>query len=61
MALHQNESKTAESIKEAKAICKITIKEAKATCTHSIWETETLFSTAIRDAETRGASQTDLL
>ena len=57
MGLHWNESETAESIKEAKAICKITIREAKATCAYSIWEAETLYSTAIKDAETQGASQ----
>ena len=57
MALHQNESKTAESIKEAKAICTITIKEAKATCACSICDAKTICSMAIRDAETQGASQ----
>ena len=36
MAFHQNESKTTESIKEAKANCDTAIKEAKATCTHSL-------------------------
>ena len=56
MALCQNESETAESIKEAKAICKITIKEAKATCPCSIQEAETLHSMGIRDVETQGAS-----
>ena len=60
--LHQNDSKTSESIKEAKAICthsiqeaktlcSTTIMEAKATCTHSIQEAETLCSMAIRDAD----------
>ena len=34
------------------------IKEAKATFTHSIQEAKTLCSTAIRDMETQGASQT---
>ena len=43
MALHQNDSETVESIKEAKAIC-----------THSIQEAKTLCSTAIRKAETQG-------
>ena len=46
MALHQNDSKTVESIKEAKAIC-----------AHSVQEAETHCSTAIREAEARGASQ----
>ena len=46
MALCQNNSKTAESIKEAKAVC-----------THSIQEAETLCSTAIREAEAQGTSQ----
>ena len=46
MALCQNESKTTESIKEAKAIC-----------TYSIQEAETHCSTAIRKAEAWGASQ----
>ena len=36
-----NDSKTAESIKEAKAIC---------TC--AVWEAKTIYSVAIRDAET---------
>ena len=40
MALHQNDSKTTESIKEAKAIC---------TC--STWEAMTLCSTIIREAK----------
>ena len=46
MTLHQNNSKTTESIKEAKAIC-----------SHSIQEAETLYSTAIREAEAWGTSQ----
>ena len=69
MDLFQNDSKTTESIKEAKAICtystqeaetlcSTSIKEAKATCTHSIQEAEILCS---RDAEARGASQADSL
>ena len=61
MVLHQNKSETAESIKEAKAVCEIAIKEAKATCACSIWEAETLCSMAIRDAETQGASQASSL
>ena len=62
MALCENESKTMESIREAKTICtcstqeaetlySTTIKEAKATCTHSIQEAENLCSRTIRDAE----------
>ena len=46
MALHQNDSKATESVKEAKAIC-----------THSIQEVETHCSTAIREAEARRAAQ----
>ena len=46
MALHQNKSKTMESIMDAKAIC-----------THSIQEAETHCSTAIRETEAQGASQ----
>ena len=72
MALCQNDSKTAESIKEAKAICahstqeavtlcSTTIKEAKATCAYSIQKAETLCSTAIRDVEAWGASKADSL
>ena len=70
MELCQNDSKTAESIKEARAIythttldaealCSATVKEAKATCT--IWEAKTLYSTAIRDAESWRASWADSL
>ena len=47
MALCQNDSKTTESIKEAKAICTCSIPEAETHC-----------STAIREAEAQGASQT---
>ena len=72
MGLCQNNSKTTESIKEAKAICthstteaktlcSTIIKEAKATCTCSIQEAKTLCSMAIREAETQGASQADSL
>ena len=72
MELHWNDSKAAESIKEARAICthatldaealcSATVKEAKATCTHTIQEAEAICSTAIRDAETQGASQADSL
>ena len=68
MALHQNKSKTEESIKEAKAVCThsireaeancaYSIQEAEANCAHSIQEAEALCLTAIREAETQGASQ----
>ena len=46
MALHGNDSKNVESIKEAKAIC-----------AHSIEEAMTHCSTAIREVEAWGASQ----
>ena len=72
MDLHQNDSKTTESIKEAKAICahstqegkalcSTAIKDAKATCAWSIQEAKTLCSMAVRDVETWGASQADSL
>ena len=72
MSLCQNNSKTTESIKEAKAICahstqeakilcSTTIEEAKATCACSIQEAKTLCSKAIRDAEAQGAIQADSL
>ena len=72
MELPWNDSKTVESIKEARAICSCvamdaealcssTVKEAKATCAHTIWEAKTTCSTAIRDAETQGASQAESL
>ena len=72
MELHQNDSKTVESIKEARAICthatldaaalcSTTVKEAKATCAHTIQEAKALCSAAIMDAETWGASQADSL
>ena len=65
MSLCQNDFKTTESIKEAKAICdhstqeaktlcSTTIKEAMATCTHSIQEAKTLCSKTVRDAEALG-------
>ena len=57
MTLCQNESKTEESIKEAKALCTHSIMEAEANCAHSIKEAEAHCSTAIRETETRGASQ----
>ena len=50
MELHQNGSKTAESTKEAKAICACTVQEAKTAC-----------SRAVREAETQGASQAESL
>ena len=46
MALCENDSKTMESIKEAKAIC-----------THSIQEAKNCFSVAIREVEVQRASQ----
>ena len=72
MELHWNDSETAESIKEAraicihttldaKALCSATVKEAKATYACTVWEVKTLCSTAIRDAEAQGASQADSL
>ena len=59
MELHQNESKTTESIKEARAICShvtldaralcfTTVNEAKTTEGHTIWEAEAACSVAIR-------------
>ena len=57
MTLGQKESKTNESIKEAKALCTHSIREADANCGHSIKEAEAHCSTAIREAETRRASQ----
>ena len=50
MELHQNESETAESIKEARAIHTCAIWEAKAQCSTAIWDTEA-----------QGASQVDSL
>ena len=46
MAIHENNSETMESVKEAKAIC-----------THSIQEVENCCSVAIREAEAQRASQ----
>ena len=57
MTLHQSESKTEESIKEAKALCTYSIREAETTCAHSIKEAEAHCSTAIREAEAWGAFQ----
>ena len=72
MELHQNDSETVESIKEARAIwthatldaealCSTTVKKAKATYASTIWEAKAICSTAIRDAETWGASQAESL
>ena len=72
MELLWNDSKTVESIKEARAICthatldaealcSAAVKEAKATCTHTIWEADAIGSAAIRDDETLGASQANSL
>ena len=57
MTLCGNESKTGESIKEAKALCAHSTREAEANHAHSIKEAEACCSTAIREAETWGASQ----
>ena len=59
MTLCQNESKSKESFKEAKALCAHSIREADANCAHSIKEAEVLCSTAIRirEAEIQRASQ----
>ena len=57
MTLCQNESKTKESIKEAKALCTHSIRETETTCAHSIKEAEAHCSTAIREAEAWGSSQ----
>ena len=72
MGLCQNDSETAESIKEARAfcnhvamdaeaLCSSTVKEVKATCPHTIWEAKTACSTAIRDADTWGPYQAESL
>ena len=63
MELHWNESKTAESIKEARAICahvttntealcSSTVKEAKATCVHTVKEAKATHAHTIWKAET---------
>ena len=57
MTLCQNESKTEEYIREAKALCACSIREAETTCAHSIKEAEACCSTAIREVEAWGASQ----
>ena len=61
MELCQNDSKTVESIKEARAICTCAIWEAKTICSAAIREAETTCSVAIREAETQGASQAESL
>ena len=61
MTLHQNESKTEESIKVAKALCACSIREAETTCAHSIKEAEACCSTAIRETEAWGASQASFI
>ena len=72
MELCQNDSKTVESIKEARAICahvtmdaealcSSAVKEARATCACTIQEAKTACSAAIRDAETHRASQAESL
>ena len=57
MTVHQNESKTKESIKEAKALCTHSIREADTTCALSIKEAEACCSTAIREVKALAASQ----
>ena len=57
MTFCQNESKTKESIKEAKALCAHSIREAMTTCAHSIKEAEAHCSKAIREVEAQGAFQ----
>ena len=57
MTLHQNESKTEESIKEAKALCGCSISKAETDCAHSIKEAKAHCSTAIKEGEVLGASQ----
>ena len=65
MELCWNDSETAESIEEARAICahvamdaealcSSTVKEAKSTCAHTVWEAETTCSVAIRMLRPRG-------
>ena len=72
MELCWNDSETAESIKEARAICthatldaealcSATVKQAKVTFACTVQEAKALCSVAIRDAETQGVSQADSL
>ena len=74
MELHQNDSKTMESIKEARAICgpvlpwmprssalQLSRKPRPPVPAPSVQEAEALCSTAIRDPEIWGASQADSL
>ena len=57
MTLCQNESKTEESMKEAKALCTHSIREAETNCSHSIKEAEAHCSTAIKEVEALRSSQ----
>ena len=59
--LCQNDSKTVESIKEAKAVCACALWEVKTICSVAIREAGTICSAAIREAETQGASQAESL
>ena len=61
MELSQNDSETAESIKEAKAACACAVMEAEAIYSVAIKEAETICSAAIREAETQGVSQAESL
>ena len=61
MDLCQNDSETAESINDAKAVCSHAIQKAKTICSVAIREAETICSAAIREAETWGASQAESL
>ena len=61
MELSWNDSETAESIKEAKAVCACAIWEAKAICSVAIKEAETICCAAIREAETCRVSQAESL
>ena len=67
MELHQNKSETAESIKEARAICShvtldaealcfSTVKEAKVTCIQTIKEAKATHTRTIQEAETTCSS-----
>ena len=61
MTLCQKESKTKESMKEAKALYAHSIREAETTCAHSIKEVEACCSTAIREVEAWGACQASFI
>ena len=56
MALHHNESKATEAIREANTLCGSTIREAKAHCTTLVREAEAKHTTLIREAEANCAS-----